>query len=118
MGRNIRSYEVFKLSHEMVLKIYKSTKKFPNEERFGLTSQLRRSAYSIPMNLIEGGARRGEAEFRQFVNIAIGSCAEVQYQLELARDLSYFSTEEYTELNDNFARIGKMLNKLMQKLFA
>ena len=100
MGRNIRNYEVFQLSHRMVLKIYAATKNFPTDENFGLTSQLRRSAYSIPMNLIEGGARYGEAEFRHFVNIAIGSCAEVDYQLELSKDLQYIPVEIFRELKN------------------
>jgi len=116
MKRNIKNYEVFKLSHQMVLRIYAVTKKFPADEKFGLTSQLRRSAYSIPMNLIEGGARLGEGEFRQAVNIAVGSCAEVEYQLELAKDLTYLSAEEFIALQANYNSIGKMLNRLMQKL--
>ena len=116
MSRNIRNYDVFKISHKMVLKIYEVTKTFPREERYGLTSQLRRSAYSIPMNLIEGGAKNSEGEFRRFVDIAIGSCAEVEYQIELCFDLKYLNETEFNELRDNYTSIGKMLNRLYQKL--
>ena len=116
MSRNIRNYDVFKISHKMVLKIYEVTKTFPREERYGLTSQLRRSAYSIPMNLIEGGAKNSEGEFRRFVDIAIGSCAEVEYQIELCFDLKYLNETDFYELRDNYTSIGKMLNRLYQKL--
>ena len=116
MARNIKNYEVFQLAHQMVLKIYAITKNFPSEERYGLTSQLRRAAYSIPMNLIEGGAKLGEKDFRRFVDISIGSCAEVEYQIELCHDLTYLSENEFVELRENYERIGKMLNRLMQKL--
>ncbi|MBN2012807.1 four helix bundle protein [candidate division KSB1 bacterium] len=116
MGRNIREYEVFKLSHQMTLKIYNATKSFPADERYGLTSQLRRAAYSIPMNLVEGGARSSQAEFRRFVEIARGSCAEVDYQLDLCYDLRYISENIYDELKSNNTSIGKMLNKLMKKI--
>ncbi len=116
MPRNIREYEVFRLSHKMVLEIYSVTKKFPQDERYSLTSQIKRSAYSIPMNLIEGGAKRTEAEFRRFVDIAVGSCAEMEYQLELCRDLKFLTIEQYDFLAKQYTSIGKMLNKLMQKL--
>ena len=69
--RDIKNYDVFKLAHEMVLKVYEETKKFPREEQYGLTNQMRRAAYSIPLNLIEGGARDSVGEFKHFVNISI-----------------------------------------------
>ena len=118
MSREIREYEVFKKAHHLVLRIYEITSKFPVEERYGLTTQMRRSAYSITMNLIEGGARQGESEFRHFVNICRGSCAEIQYQLELVRDLSYITNDEYKQLNIRYDEVGKMLTVLMKKLSA
>ena len=118
MGRDIRNYKVSQLSHKLTLRIYELTKRFPAEERFGLISQMRRSAYSIPMNLVEGGARKSECEFRQFVNIAKGSSAEIQYQLELVRDLAYITNDEYTELNNTYTEVGKMLTGLLVKLKA
>jgi four helix bundle protein len=118
MGRNIKKYEVFKHAHSLVLKVYAITKQFPPEEKYGLSNQMRRSAYSIPMNLIEGGARNSEAEFRQFINIARGSCAEIQYQLELIRDLEYISIETFNEIHSKYDKIGKMLNVLSSRLKA
>lgn len=91
-------------------------KNFSNEERYGFTSQLRRAAYSIPMNLIEGGAKLGERDFRRLVDISIESCAEVEYQIELCHDLNYLSEAGFVELSENYQRIGKILNHLMQKL--
>jgi len=76
--RDIGKHEVFRLADDLVLDIYRTTAKFPKSEMFGLTGQMRRAAASIPMNLAEGAARSGAKEFAQFVNIAVGSCEEVQ----------------------------------------
>jgi four helix bundle protein len=78
--RDVKKYDVFQLADRLVIEVYRITAKFPREETYGLTSQLRRAASSIPMNLVEGAARSGEKEFSQFVNIAVGSCEEVRYQ--------------------------------------
>ena len=118
MGRDIRKYEVFKQAHRLVLRVYSVTRNFPSEEKFGLVNQMRRSAYSIPMNLIEGAARDSEAEFRHFVNIARGSCAEIQYQLQLCCELKYIIEKEFEELDEGYSDIGKMLTGLMKKLKA
>ena len=85
--KSVEELDVFKLSHEMTLAIYEMTKNFPEEEKFGLTSQMRRAAYSVPMNLVEGANRLNSKEYRRFVGIAKGSAGEVTYQLLLARDL-------------------------------
>ena len=118
MSRNIREYEVFKLAHELVLKIYKVTKQFPTEEKYGLVQQMRRSSYSIPMNLIEGGMRNSEKDFLHFVNIAQGSLAEIVYQLDLSKDLGYIDSNEYKDLVKKYESVGKMLSKLSGKIRA
>jgi len=82
--KSVKELDVFKLAHEMALVIYKITRNFPEEEKFGLTAQMRRAAYSVPMNLVEGANRLNSKEYRQFVGIAKGSAAEVAYQLLLA----------------------------------
>ena len=79
--KSVEELDVFKLSHEMALAIYELTRNFPEEEKFGLTSQMRRAAYSVPMNLVEGANRLNSKEYRQFVGIAKGSAGEVTYQL-------------------------------------
>jgi four helix bundle protein len=114
--RNIKEYEVFKKSHKLVLEIYKMTKNFPKEELYGLVSQLRRAAYSVPMNLSEGGARQGEKEFSQFINISLGSCEEMRYQLLLSKDLGYIDLKKYEELDSEAKIVKKMLSRLYSKV--
>ena len=112
--RNIGEYEVFKRSHELTLEIYKITKKFPKEELYGLTSQMRRATYSIPMNLKEGGGGT-EAEFFRYVRIAYGSCEELDYQLLLSKDLKYIDQCQYRILKNEIIEIRKMLYALFSK---
>ena len=85
----VEDLDVFKLAHQLALKTYAVTKKFPKEETFSLVDQMRRAAASVGMNLMEGAMRLGSREYRQFVGIARGSAGEVCYQLILARDLKY-----------------------------
>jgi four helix bundle protein len=94
--KRVEELEVFKLSHSLVLNVYKLTENFPPEERFGLIQQMRRSAYSIPMNLIEGSNRLSTKEYRRFVGIAKGSAGEISYQVMLAKDLGYVPEEVYS----------------------
>ena len=93
--KTVEELDVFKLAHELTLKVFEITKTFPHEEKFGIVSQMRRAAYSIPMNLMEGSHRLSSKEFtkefRQFVGIAKGSTGEIKYQLLLVRDLIYIS---------------------------
>ena len=77
--------EVFKKAHALVLRMYEVTRKFPGEEKFGLISQIRRAAYSIPMNIIEGAGRKSKKEFVHFLSICSGSCEEMKYQLLLSK---------------------------------
>jgi four helix bundle protein len=81
--------------HELALAVYRATEQWPAAERYGLTAQLRRSAASAPTNIAEGSAKRGKAEFRRFLDISLGSLAEVSYQLELARDLGFLTVAEW-----------------------
>ena len=112
--RNIGEYEVFKRSHKLTLEIYKITKKFPKEELYGLTSQMRRATYSIPMNLKEGSGGT-EAEFFRYVRIAYGSCEELDYQLLLSKDLEYITESKYRKIFNGLVEIRKMLFALLQK---
>ena len=79
----------FAKARELALKVYRATAGFPSEERFGLASQLRRSAVSVPSNLVEGCARRSEQDFLRFVDIALGSARELEFQLDLAQQLGF-----------------------------
>jgi len=94
---------------EFVKDIYQITESFPVSELYGLTSQMRRAAISIPSNLFEGAARRGTKEFRQFLNIAQGSIGELDTQIELARLLNYVDENLCCRLNETLTTISKML---------
>ena len=114
--KSVEELDVFKLAHELTLKVYKVTVKFPKEENFNLVSQMRRAASSVGMNLVEGSMRLNSREFRQFVGIARGSAAEVSYQLRLARDLGYLQNDIYLDLRSSYERVGQMLTRLAQSL--
>ncbi len=102
--------------HQLALEIYKTAVKFPKVETFGLISQMRRAAYSIPMNLAEGAARNSSGEFYQFVNIVLGSFEELRYQLLLAKDLSYVKDSDYHRLDGRYEEVKKMLSALYKRL--
>ena len=100
----------------LVKGVYRLTLSFPSDEKFGLTSQMRRAAVSIPSNITEGQARRSTGEFIQFVSHAEGSVAELDTQLLIAVDLSYCSSSEAQALFDLLLELRKMLNSLRRKL--
>jgi four helix bundle protein len=99
----------------MTLDIYRTTSTFPREELYGLVSQMRRSAASVPTNIAEGSVR-SEAEFRQFLRIALGSAAELDYQLILCHDLGYLATDAYGEFAARVNSIKRTLTVFIQRL--
>lgn len=105
---------VYQKSLDLVELIYKDTGKFPAEEKFGLISQLRRSAVSLPSNIAEGAARKGKKEFIHFLYIALGSINEMETQMEISRRLNYI--QDLTEFTELFLHIKRMLLKLIEKL--
>ncbi|OGP75049.1 MAG: four helix bundle protein [Deltaproteobacteria bacterium RBG_16_50_11] len=114
--KKVEELDVFKLSHSLTLEIYGITKSFPDEEKFGLISQMRKAAYSIPMNLMEGAHRLSSKEYRQFVGISRGSAGEMKYQLLLAKDLNYISGDQYSNLIPKYERVSQMLTRLAKSL--
>jgi four helix bundle protein len=114
--QDFRNLDVWKKSHELTLEVYRTTRAFPDDERFGLTGQLRRGTASIPANLAEGCGRGSDADFGRFVQNAMGSASEVEYHFLLARDLTYLNPENYTRLNDEIIRIKRMLASLLRTL--
>src|SRR6056297_1286945 len=106
---------VWQRSHELVLKIYEVTKDFPKDEQFGLTSQIRRAAVSIPSNIVEGKARNSNKDFKRFLLISRGSLEEVKYQVLLAKDLKYIDENIYREIYKNMDEVGKLLGGLIKK---
>lgn len=115
MLRKVDDYAVFKPAHELTLSVYRLTQGFPKEETYALVSQMRRAAYSIPMNLKEGSAGTAP-EFARYVRIAIGSKEELDYQLRLALDLGYIRQADRTRLTRESSEIGKMPYALLKKL--
>jgi len=110
--KDIIELDVFRLAHSLVLRVYQVTESFPKAEIFGLTSQLRRASISIPANLAEGAKRVSKKEFRYFVSIARGSCGEMEYLIELCKDLNYIKEKEYNDLRNGYRRVAQMLTKL------
>lgn len=117
---------MFKLAHQLALKTYSVSKRFPKEETFSLVDQMRRAAASVGMNLVEGSMRLSSKEYRQFVGIARGSAGEVCHQLLLvwclrsllnkSLDLKYIGDEIYQELRSGYDRVIQMLSRLSQTL--
>ena len=114
--KSVEDLEVFRKGHALAVKVYKISRAFPSEERFGLTSQIRRAATSVGANLLEGSHRLGRKEFRQFVGIAKGSAGELKYHLLLAKDLGYLRADQFTILRSETEEISKMLNGLANSL--
>src|SRR5216684_8870852 len=93
--QNFRNLKVWERAHALTLDVYHSSKSFPREEMYGLTSQMRRASASIGANIAEGSCRRGDIDFARFLQIAAGSASELEYHLLLARDLKLLQTLEY-----------------------
>ncbi|MFH0776876.1 MAG: four helix bundle protein [Patescibacteria group bacterium] len=107
--QTFKDLKVWQKAHNLVLTIYKVTRKFPTEEKFGLTSQLRRAAISIASNIVEGFKRKTKNDSLHFYTISEGSLEEVKYQTLLAKDLGYFPKQTYEEITANAEEIGRML---------
>ncbi|MBZ0300425.1 MAG: four helix bundle protein [Anaerolineae bacterium] len=116
--QDYRHLKVWQRSHQLVLGVYRLTGEFPTDERYGLTSQIRRSAMSIPSNIAEGSARGSDSDFARFMHIAMGSAAELDYQLLLAHDLQLLEPSVYQELAGELTEVRRMLTAFSQKLKA
>jgi four helix bundle protein len=108
--------EVFKRSHKLTLDVYKVTEGFPQAEKFGLVTQMRRAAVSIGSNLLEGSHRLSRKEFRQFVGISKGSAGELKYHLLVAKDLGYLPESIYCSLKAEVEQVSMMLSGLVKSL--
>jgi len=111
-----RDLDVWQLAMDIVVEIYRVTRAFPADERFGLVAQLRRAAVAIPSNIAEGHSRLGPGEFRRFVSIARGSAAEVDTQIAVAVALGLVVADEITSLSSTLDRLSKMLFSLYRSL--
>ncbi|MFA5297560.1 MAG: four helix bundle protein [Lutibacter sp.] len=116
--RDFKEYEIWQLSHEFTLEIYELTKSFPNNEIYGLTSQIRRACSSIPTNISEGCGRDSDSEFNRFLTIALGSANETEYLIIPSNDLNYITKEKSTSLIERINIIKRKTYQLKQKLTA
>ena len=114
--KSYRDLVVWKKAMALVLQVYQSTQSFPKIETYGLVSQLRRAAVSVPSNIAEGQARISTGEFRQFLGNARGSLTEVETQILIAQGLGYLQAEESENLLDATAEVGRILNGLLSSL--
>jgi len=116
--KNFKQLKVWQKAHHVTLNIYKATRKFPKEELYGLTSQIRRAASSIAANIAEGCGRTGDAELARFLQIFMGSASEVEYHLLLAHDLELLDAQFFNSLSNDVTEIKRMLSSLIKKLRA
>ncbi len=107
---NFEQLQLWQLAHEFVLDVYSLSKSFPKEELFGITSQLKRAAMSIPANIVEGYRKTGAKDKLRFYNIAYGSAGECRYYIILIKDLKYIKTETYQTLINKIDNISKLIN--------
>lgn len=114
MPNKFEELPIFREAHALVLSVYKISKQIPDAERFSLTSQIRRSAASIPTNIVEGNARGHSKEMVEFLFFAKGSLEETKYHLLLAKDLGYINEDNYVQIVENANNVGKQLNGLIK----
>jgi four helix bundle protein len=116
MTRNPRDLRVFHMADSLVESVYRATSGFPPEERFGLCSQIRRAATSVPGNIVEGCARRTEKDYIHFLVIALGSASELRYFLDLARRLGFIQQTQADPIDANCDELLRALQKLVSSL--
>jgi four helix bundle protein len=116
MAQSYTDLIVWKKSMDMVVAVYEITRHFPDSEKFGLVNQMRRAAVSIPSNIAEGFARKGDTEFVYFLKVAYGSSAELETQLILAERLKFTRAADFDKLTSELIEVRKMLASLIRKL--
>lgn len=114
--QDFKQLKVWQKSHALAVRIYSATATFPEPERYGLTSQMRRAAASVPANIAEGCGRGGNAELRQFLYTSLGSASELEYFLLLARDLRLLTEKQHESLEASIREIKRMLTGLIQRV--
>lgn len=108
---------VWKKAHELVLKIYaEAFTNFPKDESFRLISQIKKAAYSVPLNIVEGASRNTDKDFAHFLDIALGSCVELEYALFLTKDLGFLTVDKYQEFNILIGEVKAMLIGFIKKI--
>jgi four helix bundle protein len=113
---NFRNLKIWQKSRIIVKEVFLLTRTFPQEEKFGLVSQILRSAYSIPSNIAEGSGRDSKKEFARFLDIALGSAFELETQFTLAFDIEYLSEEQYYQIQKLLQEVQKMIYSFKKNL--
>lgn len=114
--RDFRELKVWEKSHALTLDVYRATQRFPKQEQYLLTSQMRRSAQSIPENIAEGAGKDSRRDFGRFLQIAKGSASELEYELLLAQDLHYLNETDYERMHEAVVEIKRMLTGFLHYL--
>ena len=114
--KNFRELQVWHKAHKLTLEIYKTSAKFPKEETYGLSSQIRRAAASIATNIAEGCGRGSKKELKQYLQISMGSASEVEYHILLSHELGYIDSKAYDNLNFGIQEVKKMLSSYIVKI--
>jgi four helix bundle protein len=114
--RDFRRLQVWQKSHRLVFDVYQATKEFPDAELFGMVSQMRRAAVSVPANSAEGCGRETERDFRRFLHVAAGSANELEYHLILSKDLGYLSVDAHSRFDEQVNEIQRMLSGLIRSI--
>ncbi len=114
--KTYRDLDIWKAGIELVKEIYQLTEKFPKQETYGLVSQMRRSAISIPSNTAEGFRRYHNKEYKQFLHVSLGSCAELETQITIAKELRYLPEKQEIRLLEDLDHICRMIQNLIKKL--
>lgn len=114
--QDFRKLDVWKKSHALTLRVYAVTRAFPADERYGLTSQIRRAAASIPANIAEGCGRSSQGQMRQFFQVSSGSASELEYHILLARDLDFLDLATFRELEQQVIEVKRMLTGFAKRL--
>lgn len=114
--KDFRTLKVWEKAHALILEVYKLTAKFPVDERFGLTIQMRRSGSSIPTHIAEGCGTDNDQDFARLLQMSMRSACDLEYQLLLSRDLTFTPTDLYAELEPKLIEVKKMLSVFIQKL--
>ena len=115
MIKDYKDLEIYQKGYNLTLELYRITKKYPKEEQYEMVSQIRRAAYSIPLNISEGWGRKSKLEFKRFLKMSLGSCNELQVLIELSKDLKYISEQEYEEIKNKAEILGKQIYKLEER---
>ena len=116
--QDFRRLKVWERAHALTLEVYRVSEKFPRQETYGLTAQVRRASASIGANIAEGACRKGDPEFARFLQMAFGSASELEYELLLTKDLGLLQISDHSRLSARVTEVKKMLASLISKLRA